>query len=111
MDRLHRPSPSCVIALRLQKGTAMSEMLDWLVPATFVGSLLYTQNPKAVSVALSVIANYITACFRWPSPKGRAKFSVVLETRPAKKCVRIKYEGDLEGLSSVVAAIKCATRA
>lgn len=76
--------------------------LDWIAPAIFVSGSLLSQNPMAVSLALSVIGNYLTDFFRGiPGRKG-VKIDIVIERRRDRSCKKITYEGDVQGLTRLV---------
>lgn len=72
--------------------------LTWLGPVIFISAALYSTNPDIVSVSLSVIANYLTDIFKGHSAEKRAKMTVIVETTPRSKYVRLEYDGPVEGL-------------
>src|SRR5437764_612388 len=39
---------------------AQENAFEWLGPTIFVGTMLASQNPHAVSVALNILSNYLT---------------------------------------------------
>lgn len=79
---------------------------EWVVPTLFVSASLLSQNPSAISIALSVIANYATDFFKGMSKEASVKLDVVIETTKTKKCKRISYEGTPEGLRALADVIR-----
>jgi hypothetical protein len=73
---------------------------DWVAPILFVSSALWSQNPKIVSVSLSVIANYVTDLFKGVHAKT-IKLDFVVEKTKTRKCTRISYEGDASGIAAL----------
>jgi hypothetical protein len=75
---VYAPSTDSVVKLFAQKGipsNAVSSLstetllkderaMDWLAPTLCVTALMFAQNPIAVSLALTVIANYATDLFK-----------------------------------------------
>ncbi|WP_201617635.1 hypothetical protein [Psychrobacter urativorans] len=77
---------------------------DWFAPVLFVSSVAMTQNPELITIALSVIANYVTDFFKGKdSPNIRLK--VVHKETKTSKLTEIYYEGGLDGLSQLEASI------
>lgn len=82
----------------------------WVAPTIFVGALLLTQNPQVVSIAINVISSYLTDMFRG-LPVGRdVRLDVVVEKTSRRKCVRVRYEGKLEGLRDVPELVREASQ-
>lgn len=79
---------------------------ELVVPTLFVSANLLSQNPAAVSIALSVIANYATDFFKGMSKEASVKLEVVIEITKTKKCKRISYEGPPEGLRALADVIR-----
>lgn len=71
---------------------------DWVAPTLFVSASLWTQNPMAVSLALNVLASYITDFFKGAPGKKTVKLDVVIEKKGDHSCKKLKYEGDIAGL-------------
>jgi hypothetical protein len=80
--------------------TLHQNALTWLGPTLFISSLLATENPQAVSVALSVIANYVTEFFHFQHGPKRVRLDVIVES-PSGACKRVHYDGPPEGLKEV----------
>ena len=78
--------------------------IDWFAPAIFISSLFYTQNPHAVSVALSMLANYLTAIFPGRNDVG-ARLDVYYRDDNRKVTTKIRYSGPVSGLSEIDATI------
>ena len=70
---------------------------EWVAPTIFVAASLWSENPNAVSVALSVIANYATDVFKGVTGKKTVKLDIVVESKKTKTTStttkKISYEG------------------
>jgi len=75
---------------------------EWIGPTIFVSSLLLSQNPHLVNIALNVISNYLTDWFRGIAYNERkVKLSIVVETRSGDY-KEVKYEGSPDGLDKLL---------
>ena len=74
---------------------------DFVAPVMFVGSLLWSQNPDAVSLALNVIGNYATAFFQGDSGHHEVHLEVVVEKKKNETYKKISYRGPAAGLRDV----------
>src|SRR5947209_370171 len=54
--------------------------ITWVGPVLFFSYAAVSQNPHIISVALSVIANYVTDLFKGLPQPARVRLSVVIET-------------------------------
>ena len=88
--------------------TAMQDNrgLDWIVPTFVVSGLLLTQNPMLISVALSVIANYVTDLFKGLNGDPEVKLNIIQTAADGKKAQCIRYEGPVSGLPGVEKVLK-----
>jgi hypothetical protein len=78
---------------------------DWVAPTLFLSSALCSQNPNAISVALSIIANYLTDLFKGvKTPTVKLEF--VVEKTKSRKCMMVKYEGDVTGIASLEGVLR-----
>ena len=75
-----------------------------VIPVVFVAAAIILNNPAAVSLAISVIANYITEFSIGRRRKG-ARLEVVVESRPGSEYRRLEYDGDIEGLKELPGVI------
>jgi hypothetical protein len=78
----------------------------WVGPTLFVSWALVSENPTVVTVALGVIANYLTDFLKGISGKTEVSLSIVVEKRTDRTCKRITYKGNVEGLSSLADIVK-----
>jgi hypothetical protein len=85
---------------------AQNNDADWIAPAIFVAAGVLSENPNAVSVALGVLANYLTEVFKGRSSEPQIKATIVVETTKTKTCKRIKYEGNIEGLRALADVVR-----
>jgi hypothetical protein len=72
-----------------------------VLPALFVGTLILSQNPHLLSLALSVIANYATDFFRGLPGRNKVVLDVVVEDKTRKRSKKIHYDGGIEGLKEI----------
>lgn len=83
--------------------------ITWVGPVLFFSAASISQNPHIVSVALSVIANYVTDLFKGLPPPARVKLSVVVETHTPKTTTvtkKIDFDGPPDKLSEINGLIK-----
>jgi hypothetical protein len=83
---------------------------NWLGPTIFFGVAAWSQNPGLVSLALSVIANYVTDFFKGKLGKPEMSLSIVIEQGDKKGSVRITYDGPVEGFKACEKHIKGAMK-
>ncbi|MBN9507918.1 MAG: hypothetical protein J0I21_02245, partial [Alphaproteobacteria bacterium] len=79
---------------------------DWYGPTLFITAALATESPGLVSIALSLIANYLTDFFRGRGGRSTAKLQVVVENAPDRKCKMLSYEGDISGIADLKKAVQ-----
>ena len=79
---------------------------DWIGPTIFVPAALMLENPAFVSVALSVIANYLTDLFKGTPKTSNVKLNIVVEESSEKSCKKISYEGPVEGLQNLIDTVE-----
>ena len=78
--------------------------IDWIFPTMVVSSLLLTQQPDLVSVALNIISNYVTDIFKGVNIDPKVKLNI-LQVAKNGKTQRVEYAGPVSGLSEVVKAL------
>lgn len=79
---------------------------EWIGPTVFISSMLLTQNPYLVTIALNVISNYLTEWFRGiPRDARKAKLRIITETKRGNY-KKIEYEGPPDGLKDIPEIIK-----
>ncbi len=74
---------------------------DWIAPTLFVGSMLLSQNPYAVQIALGVINSYVSDVLKGRTFPGSVKLAIIIEETKSKKCRRVDYEGPPSGLKDL----------
>lgn len=79
---------------------------EWVGPTLFVGAGLLSGSQNTVSVALSVLSNYLTDFLRGIPGGGAVKLDIVVEKTRTKTYKRVVYEGDPEGLKALGKVIK-----
>lgn len=80
--------------------------LDAILPTVFISFSLLSQNPTLVTLALSIISNYVTDFFKGMIGKRKIMIDIVVEQDEEKKSKRIRYEGNAEGLTTLAQIIK-----
>jgi hypothetical protein len=78
---------------------------EWIAPTIFISAAFLSQNVNTVSLALGVLANYITDFFKGMGKDTAVKLDIIVETTKTKSCKRITYEGSPEGLRDVAIVI------
>jgi len=79
---------------------------EWVIPTLFISASVISENPVAVSIALSVVANFITDFLKGIPTAKNIKLNIVVEKRLDRTCKKINYDGDVAGLSSLAEIIK-----
>jgi hypothetical protein len=84
--------------------------IRWVGPVLFFSAAAISENPHIVSVALSVIANYLTDIFKGLPQPASAKLSVVIETTTTKTTTKttkkIEFDGPPDKISEINGLIK-----
>jgi hypothetical protein len=86
--------------------THVQKSYEWIAPTFFVGSMLLSQNPHAVQIALGVIQSYITDFVKDKLPGSRVNLSFVVEGAKSKKCKHLSYEGPVSGIKDLERVIR-----
>lgn len=84
--------------------------IEWIAPTIFVSCSLLSQNPASVTIALSVLANYITDYFRGDADNNdpQVKLDVIVEKTDQRTYNRISYSGPVDGLKELSElVVKC----
>jgi hypothetical protein len=76
--------------------------LDWISPTLLVTSLLMTQNPGAVTIALNIISSYVTEIFKGIKGDPQVKLTVIQTETNRGKARKIRYIGPVSGLNDVL---------
>jgi hypothetical protein len=82
---------------------------EWIAPTIFLGASLLSESPNTISVALSVVANYVTDLFKGKPPKTKFRMELVIEEEKDKKYKKLTFEGepnDVSGLIKVIRELK-----
>jgi hypothetical protein len=87
----------------LSASTALRDerTLDWIAPTLFVSTLLLAENPAAISLAMSVIANYATDLFKGVKKDPSVKVTMVQTAPKGKGARKVRYEGPVSGLEQL----------
>lgn len=89
---------SDILPLETRPPYIQNNAFEWFAPTLFVSFAIVSQNPHLVSVALSVIANYLTDFFCGLGDEKNIKLDIVVEKDNSHSCKRISYEGSVKGL-------------
>lgn len=79
---------------------------DWVAPTLFVSSMLMSENPTAVSVALNVLSNYVTEYFKGMKADPRVELCIIHQNATTKKSTRLRYKGPVSGMKDVETVIR-----
>ena len=82
--------------------------LEWFGPTLFISANLISQNQDYVTMALDIIATYLTDLIRGFGSGGKVKLEIVVEQSKENACKKISYEGTPEGLREIAEIIKAA---
>lgn len=85
---------------------AQENAFEWVGPIIFVSTMLLSQNPHAISIALNIISNFLTDWFKGIPGIKKVKLDVVIEKDENKKSIRIHYDGDPDGLAELDKVIR-----
>ena len=85
--------------------TASSEWFTGVGPTFLISAALLAENPHSISLALSVLANYLTEIFKGVKG-GRADLEIVVEKDRSKTYTKIKCPADPEILKELPKIIK-----
>jgi hypothetical protein len=77
---------------------------DWIGPTVFFSSALLSETPALVSIALGVIANYVTDLFKGIPGKHTARLHVVIEQHDGR-CVKLTYNGPATEIGEILDAV------
>lgn len=73
----------------------------WVGPCLLISSLLFTQNPGAVALALNLIAGYVTDLYPLRRQSPSVSLSIVYTSGDGAQSRKLKYNGPAAGLSDV----------
>lgn len=90
----------------LNQPTALLEQRsgEWFAPAMLITSQFMASHPNVVSIVCNLISSYIYDIYKGGT-KPKVRITVLCEKKGASKFVRIDYEGEVDGLTTVQAAI------
>jgi hypothetical protein len=86
--------------------TIQERDLTWVGPTMFVATSYLSTNPAAISVALGIIANYVTELFKGVATKPKVRLKVVVSKSSKGITKQLEYEGDPDGLRAIADAVK-----
>ncbi len=78
---------------------------DWVAPTLLVSNLLISQNPMAVSLALNLLANYVTELFKGVRSDPRVKLRIVQAGQGGQGSRQLNYDGPVSGLPDVARVV------
>jgi hypothetical protein len=84
---------------------AFERSADWIGPTVFIASLLVTQNPYAVQIALGIVQEFASDLLRRRPRSATVKLEVIVETKQGRQTKRVRYEGDVTGLTKLVEVV------
>jgi hypothetical protein len=78
-----------------------SRSTDWIAPTFFVSSMLLSENPTAVTVALGILSNYVYDAFRGLKKDPTVKINLVHNDTLTGTTKKVRYEGPVSGLNQL----------
>lgn len=79
---------------------------EWIAPTLFLSAALISESPNTVSIALSVIANYVTDLFKGKPPKTEFKMEIIIEDEKDKKYRKLTFEGEPKNTNAIIKMIR-----
>jgi len=95
-----------LLALGERPSYITNKSFEWTAPTLFVAAALVSDNGTAVSIALSVVANYLTDFFKGVAGTPKVKMTFVVEQSKGKTCKKLEYEGNIDGIMALSKIIK-----
>jgi hypothetical protein len=74
---------------------------DWISPTIFVGSMLLSQNPLAIQLALNVLGSYIADLFKGTRCGGDVELTFVVEQTRTRRCRRVVLKCPVSGVKDL----------
>lgn len=78
---------------------------EWIAPILVIGSFYFSQNPMCVSIAISMIANYLTLIFRGIK-NPTVNLTILARHDKHKKTRLVTYKGSIDGLKELPEIVK-----
>ena len=79
---------------------------EWIAPTLFVSSAVILDNKISISLALNVLANYITDFFKGTGENHEVKLDIVVETTKTGSFKKLSYQGNVDGLKELHDIVK-----
>lgn len=89
----------------------VQKSIDWVAPLMFLSISMVSENSNAVSLALSVIGNYLTDFFKGVSGTRKVKLSFVIDKSVDRNYKRVDFEGSIKDLKEIETTILAIARA
>lgn len=78
-----------------------SRGLEWVAPTLVVSGMLLAENPEIISMALNVLAKYISDIFKGRDKDPAVRLNVVFVSSKRKDTRKIQFKGPASALSEV----------
>ena len=79
---------------------------ELIVPTLLFSASLLSHNPEAISVSLSVIANYLTDFLKGSGRGKNVKLDIVVEKTKSKTYKKISCEGNIDDITKLPDIVK-----
>lgn len=98
------------VAMKAHAWSGDNRGADWFGPTLFISSLMLTENQHAVSVALNVLSNYLSAAFGIGSSndRGKARLNILVKDEATGVTKKVTYEGPIDGLKELKEVLQSA---
>ena len=82
--------------------------VEWVLPTLFFSAPLFLANPAIVTIALGIIANFLTDALKKTGRKQTGKLDIVIEKEKGKSKTykKISYEGPIDEMSKLDEIVK-----
>jgi hypothetical protein len=82
---------------------------EWFGPAMFISSLFLSDNQNAVSLAISMLANYLTTLFSG-KPGASVSLDIYIGDTETRETTKVTYRGPVDGIHEIQGVIEAARR-
>jgi len=99
--------PINTISLKKEDSRIVSESIEWILPAIYIGIYFFQEHPELIANTFSKIYGYLKKTKGIAFKDNSAKLRIVLETKEHKN-LEVDYNGPAENLKDLPDVIKSA---
>ncbi|TGK46268.1 hypothetical protein [Leptospira kanakyensis] len=97
--------PVSIFSFKPDSQITNNRNIDWVAPTMFISASFLSSNSDAVSISLSIIANYLTDYFKGNKSNPNVKIRIYFE-KPNGQTKEATYSGPASGLDKFQESIK-----